>query len=39
VPIVAIAALCIGLAASTVAWAGEKARYTSDAVTGASVTE
>ncbi len=39
VPIAAIIALGIGLAVSTVAWAGEKAKYTSDSVSGASISE
>lgn len=39
VPVLAIVALGLGLAASAVAWAGEKAKYAADAISGPSVTE
>jgi len=39
VPIVAIVLLVIGLTVSTVVWAGEKARYSSDSTSSASALE
>jgi len=39
VPIAAIVLLGLGLTVSTVAWAGEKAKYGDDATSGASVIE